>query len=132
MRAVVDYDVAVHEEADEEAGEDEVHHRDHGDYDDGGHAGEADAVLHALVVAGGVGVTYERHDALGEAKGDVHGQHVYLLRDAHGGDGLGLIGGGEVVEDGHAGDVEQVLHRGGDADAADRADYAAAEALHEE
>ena len=122
MRAVVDYDVAVHEEADEEAGEDEVHHRDHGDYDDGGHAGEADAVLHALVVAGGVGVTYERHDALGEAKGDVHGQHVYLLRDAHGGYGVGLVYRGEVVEYRHARDVQQILDCRRHADAADGAE----------
>ena len=58
--------------------------------------GEEEGLFHALDVAAGVVVADERHDALGEAKGDLHGDGVDFLGDAHGRHGVGAKGGGEV------------------------------------
>ena len=91
-RAIANDYLAVHKQAYEEAGADEVQRGDNSYNNDRGHACETYGVLHALAVSGGVVVANERHDALGEAKRDVHGQHVYLLRNAHGRDGVGLVG----------------------------------------
>ena len=71
--------------------------------------------FHALDVAAGVVVADKGHDALGEAKGNLHGDGVDLLGDAHGCNGVGAKGGGEVVQHAHAGDIEQVLDGGRDA-----------------
>src|SRR5699024_9548299 len=79
-------------------------------------------------IVAGKGVADQRHDTLGDALGDIHRYHVDLLADADGGNCAGAIGGGEIVQDGHAGDVEQVLNRSGDAHRADTGDNVLLEA----
>ena len=91
----------------------EQRHRD----DDGERslARKADRLFHTADVAAGVVIADQRHNSLGDSHRDLHGHHVDLLGDAHGGHGVGAVGGRKVVQDCHAGHVQQVLDRRGDA-----------------
>ena len=66
-------------------------------------------MLHAGNVAAGIVIADQRHDTLRDALRNVHRHHVDFLADTDGSHRIRSVGGGEVVEDGHAGDVEQVL-----------------------
>ena len=69
------------------------------------------------MVAAGVVVADQRHDALGEAEGNLKRNVVDLLGDAQRRHGAGAIGRSEIVEDGHAGHVEQILDAGRESNA---------------
>ena len=122
MGTIGDDRLVLHEQRNKGGWEqlEEQRHRD----DDGERslARKADRLFHTADVAAGVVIADQRHDALGKSLGNVHRNHVDLLTDTHGSDGVCAISGSEVVEQGHAGDVEQVLNRGRDADRTHAAD----------
>ena len=85
-------------------------------------AGKADGVFHTRNISAGVVVADQRHNSLGNTLGNIHWYHVDFLADTHCSNSVRTISGGEVVEDGHASNVEQVLDGSRDADCTDTGD----------
>ena len=119
---VGDNGLVADEEAHKEGRAEVVAQRHRSEEGDSQAHGEADAGLHPLPVAGGVVVADDGHDPLGRAEGDIHGHHVDLLGDAHGGHRVRAEAGGEVVEHRHSGHVQQVLDSRRDAHGAHAGD----------
>ena len=110
--AIGDDALVFHKHADEPAGrlvaEDRrQHHEGARDLD-----AEQYRPAHPLAVSAGIVVPHQGLDPLGKAGGDIPGHLIDLLGDAHGGHRIRPEGRGKVVEQGHAGHVEQVLDGG--------------------
>ena len=65
--------------------------------------GKENRILHTSAVPGSKVVADQRHDPLGKTKRYLHGDHIDLIGDPHGGYCIGAVYGGKVVENCHSG-----------------------------
>ena len=70
-----------------------------------------DGVFHPFPVAGCKGVTDKRHDPLGKAQCDLHGNHIQFVSDTHGSHSIGTMNRCEIIQDSHTCHIQKVLDR---------------------
>ena len=128
--AVADDGFVLHKQPGQEAGSGKIEDADGKDKAQHDFYRKQQGIFHPLHIAGGIVVADQGHDALGKAHGNVHGDHIDFLGDAHGRHGVRAVDGSKVVQDRHSRHIEQILDGGGDAHPADAKDDGAPEAEH--
>lgn len=122
MRTVFDDGFVLHEHLNKGSREEEEQSCDRDNDGERCFAGKIDGVSHTRNISAGVVVADQRHNSLGNTLGNIHRHHIDLLADTHCSNSVRTISGGEVVEDGHASNVEQVLDGSRNADCTDTGD----------
>ena len=82
------------------------------------------------MIAAGIVVADQRHNALGKTQRDLQRHHTDLLGDAHGRHRVRPILGGEIVQDRHTRHIQQILDGSGNPHAADAQDNGLVPAQH--
>ncbi len=126
-RAVDDHCFIFHEQTDEPACCEVVDDSDSEQDRDDDLYGKEDRRLHPLPVPGCKVITHQRHDALGKSHGHLHRDHIDLICNAHGSYRVRPVYGSKVVQDGHAGHVQEILDGSRNAHPADLFDDVLAE-----